>query len=206
MSAEEWRPWAPPFRYEVSSFGRIRVIYPDGAVSEKAGVVSSNGYRFFAIHTLVHRAVAQVFIGACPFGHEVNHIDGNKLNNAAGNLEYVTRKQNAEHASKSGLSPTGARNGAHTKPHRVPRGERHGSRTKPHCLARGDRNGSRVRPERLKRGEDVVASKLTESQIREIRQKFTGKHGDISALAREFGVTHTNIRAVVTRQTWRHVS
>ncbi len=54
---------------------------------------------------LLHRLVAATFLGPCPPGHEVNHIDGNKANPDASNLEYVTRSQNLRHAYEVGLMP-----------------------------------------------------------------------------------------------------
>ena len=51
----------------------------------------------------IHRLVAMAFCDN-PNGYkEVNHIDGNKENNCASNLEWCSRGQNNKHAFQSGL-------------------------------------------------------------------------------------------------------
>lgn len=51
---------------------------------------------------LIHRLVAIHFVPNPNNLPEVNHIDLDKTNNRADNLEWVTRKQNAQHAHKLG--------------------------------------------------------------------------------------------------------
>lgn len=51
----------------------------------------------------VHRIVAKIFIGDNPGGLQVNHKDGNKLNNKVSNLEYVSCRDNINHAIRTGL-------------------------------------------------------------------------------------------------------
>lgn len=57
-------------------------------------------------------------------------------------------------------------------------------------------------------GEKHHQAKLTEAKVREIRRRFV--HGSRSdgqqALAREFGVSNTLIRFVVTRKLWAHIA
>lgn len=54
----------------------------------------------------LHRLVAEHFLTKPDFPCEVNHIDGNKQNNAVQNLEWVTRSENVSHAYRSGLRET----------------------------------------------------------------------------------------------------
>lgn len=46
----------------------------------------------------IHRLVAEAFI--IGVGNEVNHLDGDKTNNYAYNLEWCNRHENTSHASK----------------------------------------------------------------------------------------------------------
>jgi len=51
----------------------------------------------------VHKIVASVFLKKGKGTTEVNHIDGNKLNNSVFNLEWVTSSQNKKHGFNLGL-------------------------------------------------------------------------------------------------------
>jgi len=53
--------------------------------------------------TSVHQLIARTFIPNPDNKPYVNHIDGNKINNAISNLEWVTPQENTQHASRIGL-------------------------------------------------------------------------------------------------------
>ena len=109
--------------YEVSSLGNVRSCDRVGADGRrwrgqpiKLTCNQSHGtYYFFnasvdgrSMMRRVHILVAEAFLGKRPSGMEVNHKNGNSLHNHASNLEYKTRKKNAEHAVEHGLMPTKA--------------------------------------------------------------------------------------------------
>ena len=99
--------------YNVSNLGRIynrdtaRILKP--VPDKRKGylmVYLRLGKKHYA-RCRVHRLVALYFVDNPDpkTKTQVNHIDGNKLNNSASNLEWVSPKENVQHAFQTGLHP-----------------------------------------------------------------------------------------------------
>lgn len=112
MNTQEiWKPIAEcNGEYYVSSWGRVKSL-KFGKERILKPVLQSRGYPTIFIsqknqkckQVRVHILVALAFIPNPDNKPQVNHIDGNKLNNHIDNLEWVTIKENIQHAWDTGL-------------------------------------------------------------------------------------------------------
>ena len=107
-------------RYEVSNLGNVRsiprVIYQKdshGGMMEKhyagkpvAQTDNGNGYKIVSLSNFgrknhyVHRLVAELFVdnpNGCDY---VNHLDYDKSNNSADNLEWATAAENVQYSAE----------------------------------------------------------------------------------------------------------
>jgi len=121
MSSEEWK-YVIDYKgyYEVSNLGRVRsvnrtIIRSDGKVKTFKSVILKrymlpSGYIQIKLSKsnitkshYVHRLVSSSHLGIDNNKSEVNHIDGNKMNNYVTNLEWCTPSYNNLHAFSTGL-------------------------------------------------------------------------------------------------------
>ena len=105
MDEELWREWPRDPRIKVSNKGRV-VSHKRGACYPYKVGHTHDGYQRVKASRqpqLVHRMVADTWIPNPNHYKEVNHINGDKDDNRADNLEWVTHKQNIRHAIRIGL-------------------------------------------------------------------------------------------------------
>ena len=92
------------------------IVFPSGKIlnlhgREIKGHIDRCGYRQVVVNgkqKLAHRIVATTFIPNYKNLEQINHIDGNKLNNNVDNLEWCSRSENLTHAYNNGLEKTKA--------------------------------------------------------------------------------------------------
>lgn len=179
LFAEEWRD-IPGYEgcYQVSSIGRVRSVRRSRP-GRLMKLSNRRGYRQVGLtkdDTYKAPPVHRLVLAAFvgPSKLQVNHIDCDKANNRLENLEYCTPQENIAHAIRNDR------------------------------FLKGDKSPSRLHPERLPRGENNKQAKLTERQVREIRnlieQKVRGPK-----IARAYGISAMTVTQIKYRRIWAHV-
>jgi hypothetical protein len=99
---EEWKPVPKWPLYIVSNFGRIKNVV-SGRILKAP--LNNNGRPRIKLcnkgqirDQYIHQLVMLVFVGECPEGLEINHINGDKADNRLENLEYISHLANVRHA------------------------------------------------------------------------------------------------------------
>lgn len=105
-------------KYEVTRDGRVLSVdtnWRGYGVRELAQQLNADGYQSVRVIVNgkrtrygVHKLVARTHLGPQPApGHEVCHLDGNKLNNHYHNLAWGTKQENADDRERHGRTSRG---------------------------------------------------------------------------------------------------
>lgn len=97
--------------YDISNYGRVRNVKTGHIMTP---CPSEKGYLMVCLRCIdnrarnvkLHRIVASTFVpGRTKRRNEVNHINGDKNDCSAMNLEWVTRQENVQHGFDNNLIP-----------------------------------------------------------------------------------------------------
>ncbi len=171
--------------YLISNFARVLNVNLGKfiAISSHKSRRGYSGYKTVWIagkHRKLHRLVAQAFIPNAEGKPSVNHKDGNPGNNTAENLEWVTARENSEHAIKTGLLK---------------------ARKNPDLI----QSLKGTRKSESKKGEKNPRSKLTSQCVISIMEMYNSKKYTVSHIASKYGISPKTVYQIKNGQRWSYL-
>lgn len=184
---------------------------------------NNRGYNIVTLSTngivntrYVHRLVCEAFYGPCPTGRECAHLNGDRQDNRADNLQWVTKQENESHKETHGtrlhgeLAPNAKLTAAivNEARNRVRNGERmdavalsYGINDRVMADAISGRRWARL-PGAL--GACYTRRKFSDDEVREIRKR--ARNETDTAIAAKYGVRRNTIYQIKMRKSYRHVN
>lgn len=251
MLKEEIEIWkdVPEYEglYQVSSNGIVRSVdrlvnCKNKKVKQLKGKVlnqhfdGAGKYKFVGLYKnsnskciYVHRLVALAYEPNPNNLPEVNHKDGDKLNNCHFNLEWVTPKGNMRHAADTGLLniKSGEESGRSKlileNVLEIRRLYNSGDYNQMQLANKFKIDGGYVSniikgkawahitegvsaESHQKRGSQSVNSKLTEENVVDIKKMFFDRKISVKKICNLFNVHETTIRYVINGKSWKHIN
>lgn len=205
--------------YYVTKKGEIFSIFGETKRRLKTQI-SDKGYERIKIRKKmyqIHRLVAKHFISNEINLPQVNHKDGNKLNNNVENLEWCNNSSNQKHAWKNGLQPRlrEVKNRVLTLEQAEEIRKRYDEeKTSQRKLAK-EYGVSKTTIADLLKGKyynhnknktplvkNKILPKLTTEQAKEIRERFKKENISFNKLGREYNVDHKTIQNIINNITY----
>ena len=126
-------------------------------------------------NALAHRVAAEKYFGEIPKGMVVAHKCDNPSCYNPEHLFICTQAENMQDMKNKGRSAT------------------------------GEKHRSKKHPELVLKGEKIGNSKLTEEQIKQIRERYIPRKVSLTMLANEFHVAFQTVSKIVNNKSWKHI-
>jgi hypothetical protein len=124
---------------------------------------------------LIHRVTAEKYYGEIPKGMVVAHKCDNPSCYNPEHLFICTQAENMQDMKNKGRSP---------------KGEKHRTKKHPHLILKGEKIGN---------------SKLTEEQIKQIRERYVPRKVSLTMLANEFNIAFQTVSKIINNKLWKHI-
>lgn len=113
MKHEIWKPIEAEPNYAISNMGRVKRIKPflrnhnvvRHGFQIRTGYISQKGYMRIRLGDklyMIHRLVAEAFLGKSNPNMEVNHKNFDRTDNRVENLEWLTHRENIKYSALAG--------------------------------------------------------------------------------------------------------